>query len=163
VSTLGVTIYQSATELQSTTTIDSAPFVLPLANGDVRVFWRAGDPATPAAKDGVWCGLRTGGGWQLEQIPQTNATDDMPAAVEDAHGGIWLFWVRRTAGKGAIHFRYRDPKLTAWTEARQLIGSTADNTLPTPLIDSTGGIWVFWGSDAAGNYDLWFKRLVPAI
>jgi hypothetical protein len=165
VSPLGVTIYQSsATDLQSTTGADLAPFTLPLANGDVRVFWQAGVAATPTAKDGLWCATRTGGAWQLEQIPDTDVNDSLPSAVEDARGGIWVFWVRKIGLRGAIQFRYRDPRISAWGEVKQLIGPTADNTLPTPFIDAAGGIWVFWGGEVtAVNYDVWFKRLVPAI
>jgi hypothetical protein len=164
VSSLGVTVYQSAAELTSTTGADTAPFVLPLANSDVRVFWRAGVTGTPTAKDGLWCGTRTGGAWMVEQIPDTDGNDDLPSAVEDARGGIWLFWVRKVGLRGGIQFRYRDPRISAWGEVKQLIGPTADNTLPMPFVDSAGGIWVFWGGEAApGNYDVWFKRLVPAI
>jgi hypothetical protein len=119
--------------------------------------------AAPTIKDGLWCGARTAGAWTLEQIPDTDATDDLPAAVEDAHGGIWLFWVRKFGTRGAIQFRYRDPKISAWGEVKQLLGPIADNTLPTPLVDAAGGIWVFWGSDVTANRDLWFKRLAPAI
>lgn len=164
VSSLGVTTYQSGTELQSTTTADLAPFTLPLANGDVRVFWHAGVTGSPTPKDGLWCGTRTGGTWQLEQIPDTDVNDTAPAAVEDARGGIWLFWVRKIGLRGGIQFRYRDPRISAWGEVKQLIGPTTDNGTPTPFIDASGGIWVFWGGQASAvDYDVWFKRLVPAI
>ena len=163
VSSLGATVYQSAAELTSTTGADTAPFVLPLANGDVRVFWRAGT-GVPSAKDGLWCGLRSAATWTIEQIPDTDGSDDLPSAVEDAQGGIWLFWVRKVGLRGGIQFRYRDPRISAWGEVKQLIGPTSDNTLPMPFIDSAGGIWVFWGGEAGpGNYDVWFKRLVAAI
>jgi hypothetical protein len=143
------------TSLQSGTAFDQQPFVLPLAQGDVSVFWQGADGLYTA---------RHAGGWQpATRIAPTLTNDRQPSAVEDDDGGIWLFFTRGIVPSTDIYFTNRNPDSGLWSEPRQLTVAPDDESAPSALRGPDGAVWVFWSRDHAGNIDLYFRKLIVSI
>jgi hypothetical protein len=138
------------------------PFVLPLAGGDVWLFW--------GALNGLHTRrFRNGAFEPVQSIPGTVAADRQPCAVEDADGGIWLYWAKGSTAVDDIMVARRDPVSGAWSAARQLTGDPNDDSAPFALIGPDRAHWLFWsatrqsGLGGALDTDVYFRRLFPSI
>lgn len=138
------------------------PFVLPLAGGDVWLFWTAANGIHARR-------FRNGAFEPIQLVPGTIATDRQPCAVEDADGGIWLYWAKGTASVDDIMVVRRDPVSGAWSAPRQLTGDPNDDSLPFALIGPDRAHWLFWsatrpsGLGGALDTDIYYRRLFPSI
>jgi len=123
--------------------------------GRIWVFWTRGlvktllcnrfDPET-----GSWAGEASLG-----------AGASTPRAVEDASGGIWLFYAWYLNGSEDVpNIRYNrfDPVDRAWVGESRLT-SFSNTVAPTAVVDRTGGIWVFFVE--VGSRDVWYCRHHP--
>jgi hypothetical protein len=143
-------------------TVDQEPFVVIDGNAAVWVFWRS--------PGGVHYQrfMRNTNTWEANRtdVPDTNvgANNTRPTTVRDTDGAIWLFWVSDRGGAGNdIWLNRRNPVTGGWGQARQITGSPANDNQPFAALAPNGVVWLFWRSDRAGNFDLYFKQMVTAI
>ncbi|QXJ21261.1 hypothetical protein AGRA3207_002098 [Actinomadura graeca] len=141
---------------------DPRPFLLASQRGEVWAFW--------ASSTGLQAALFRSGAWEAAQtLPGTSGTDRQPCAVEDADGGLWVFWTRGFTGSGDLSAMRRDPARrreppgSAWGEARRLTASVGDDNSPHALVAPDGAIWIFWSTDRDGNASNYYKRLVTVV
>jgi hypothetical protein len=137
---------------------DREPFVLPLANGDVWLFWQSAVGIHSRRRD------RSTSTWEAVQtIPGSLSGDTQPTAVVDADGTIMLLWIRTVAATSHLELARRNPVSGAWTTPRPLTALTNIDSSPYALFGPDGTTWVFWTRSQAGGVDLFFKRIVTAL
>ena len=142
--------------------VEASPFVLPMANGDVWLFWSAPNGLHSRR-------FRAGAFEPIQFIPMTIVADRQPCAVEDVDGVIWLYWARSPTAVDDIMVARRDPVTGGWSAPRQLTGDPNDDSAPFALIGPDRAHYLFWSgarpSGAAGalDTDVFFRRLFPAL
>ncbi|MEM7305818.1 MAG: hypothetical protein AAF682_04075 [Planctomycetota bacterium] len=148
-------------ELDSGTT-DQQPFVLADDPERVWIFWRGDDAIYHRSFD------LAADAWDpaTSQVPGTSGgfdENERPTAMLDDDGGLWLLWSREDAGGDAdIWGVRRDGATGGWGEPRQFTASDGTNDSAFAFMDS-GSIQLFFRSNRAGQFDLFFKQLVTAI
>jgi hypothetical protein len=146
-------------ELDSGTS-DQQPYVLVDEPGSVWVFWRADLGIHHARFD------LAAAAWQPQAlVPGTGgALDDneRPVAVRDGDGGIWLLWARDDAGTTNVWTARRDPATGGWGAPRQVTASAGANDFPLAFMRD-GAIRLMFRSNRAGQFDLYYKRLITTI
>ena len=143
-------------------TVDREPFVLNDGAARVWVFFRADGGIFQAVLD-----LATNIWTVPALVPGTSdgpvGANQRPAALFDADGGLWLFWSRLAAGpKTDIWTVYRNPTTLAWGAPRQVSGSPGSNDFPVAF-ERNGALQLYFRSNRAGNFDLFFKTLITRI
>lgn len=117
-------------------------------------------------KDGTGLSIATcaNGVWTTAKVPETDATDDTPAAVRDADGNLFLFSTHPGSG-GGIEVRMR----------RRNAGSRQWNVLPRPVSDGSNtftphalrvpgfGLWLLWSGIRTGDLDVYARQLITSI
>jgi hypothetical protein len=135
------------------------PFVMVDSRDNVWVFWydKTSDDETSPLANGIWYRrfLRATMAWESPggtEVPGTDAavTAGSLAAVSDAEGGVWLFWVRSAPGAanvpGATNIWYtrRNPVTQVWGEPRQITRHPGIEDTPVVLPGPDGSFWLFW-------------------
>jgi hypothetical protein len=154
-----ITIDQEQTFNTGAGALDFHPFVLASSSG-IRVFW-----GSNASTFGLTTTRHDGVAWQPFSFVTFIGVDEQPCAVEDAEGGIWLFWRRPTGGIAGsdIFFMRMNPATGTWGAPRQMTTSNGDDSSPFSLMAPNNTIWVFWASDRTGDTDVYFKRIVTTL
>ncbi|MBZ4373773.1 hypothetical protein [Corallococcus sp. AS-1-6] len=151
----GVVNMQASLSIDSGTAPD--PFILPTKSGQVWVFWQG--------SSGVWSARFTSGALEFTQpLPSGAANDRNVSAVEDASGGVWVYFARGTPGR-LFHTR-RDPVSGAWSPTRQVTTPPTDtysDSLPFALQAADRSTWLFWQSDRGSNLNIFYKQLITNI
>jgi hypothetical protein len=147
---------------------DTQPFLLADGTTSVWAFWRGADQGLFHQRFDVatntWVGTESA-------VPGTDAPgaadDSRTAAVRDASGAIWLFWVSTRTSGGTDHDVWvvrRDPVSGLWGAPRPVVAALGDDDLPFARIGPDATIWLFWRSNrAGGQFDLYYKRLITVI
>jgi hypothetical protein len=158
------------------------PFVMVDNRDNVWVFWytkTSPDDETSLA-DGIWYRrfLRATMAWETvegTEVPGTTAAvlPGSLAAVSDAEGGVWLFWVRANPGTATIPsptdiwYARRHPVTQIWGEPRQITRHPGTEDTPVVLRGPDGSFWLFWcrslGNIVASSSQLFYRRLFLSI
>jgi hypothetical protein len=143
-------------------TVDREPFVLIDGAARVWVFFAADGGIFSAVHD---VALNNWGAATL--VPGTSDgpvnSNQRPAALFDADGGLWLFWAKTAAGpKTDVWAVYRNPTTLGWGLPRQVSGSAGNNDFPV-VFTKDGAMRLFFRSNRSGNFELFFKTLVTKI
>lgn len=114
----------------------------------VWLFWQAYDQNEWR----IWFITRTDDKWSAPAVfGDTTAQRRLPAAVTDASGGVWLFWLENTAG--SWHVRYNRHNGTDWqlsTAATLPLDAGADPRVEDDLFllfhptRTDRRLWLFW-------------------
>ncbi|NES66526.1 MAG: hypothetical protein F6K24_15335 [Okeania sp. SIO2D1] len=142
------------------------PFAVVDSGGDIWVFWMSGEGIEGGD---LWCRRTTKRAADQWGDSKEVAIDvgGHPAtvfALADPEGDIWVFCQSQRAGNQNIYYK-RVTKKTAdqWEDIKQLTINIEDDMYPIALADPEGDIWVFWMSQRAGDYDIWYQKILKKI
>jgi len=135
--------------------VNARPFVLcPRSGGGAWVFWHNGGLRARPFRDGAW--------GDVETLTETDAEDQLPCAVEDADGALWVIWTRGKSPHSELFARRRDA-LGQWGARRKVVTSPGDDHNPFAVAGADTAIWLFWDSDRNGRFHVYVKRIVTAL
>ena len=78
-------------------------------------------------------------------------------AAADSAGNVHVVWQGFRGGVSQIlHARWDG---SAWSDERVISGPEGDNWAPDIAADSKGGVWVGWDGYAAGDFNVYVRRL----
>lgn len=138
--------------------LDEDPFLLPLPNGDVWLFWRS-----PLGIH-VRRFIAATSTWEPILFVQATAPGDLqPTASRDVDGGINLIWNRSGQNGGDILLSRHEPGTANWFFLRSVTFTPDADAAPYAFLGPDGGTWVFWTRAVTGNVDLFFRRVVTAL
>jgi hypothetical protein len=83
--------------------------------------------------------------------------DGIPAIIQTDDDTLWIFWTRKIAGSYNIFYVTSADDGTSWSPTSQLTINGSGNSGVSACQASDGTIWLAWGSDRTGNYDLYYK------
>jgi Phage tail protein (Tail_P2_I) len=125
------------------------------------LFWQSCDPTLPAAERRwrISYATRTGTTWSDPAgFGDPDTERRLPAAVADGTGGLWLFWLERTAGGWQLRYNRHDG--TAWQLATPQT-MPLDGGVPPRVEDdlfvlchptsAQQRLWVFWARQDPGG------------
>ena len=129
--------------------------------------------AIAAAADGrivaVWSGKSPAGEWGIFSRVLDGEALSSVATIGRASPNLYL---RAAAdGKGGVHvvwqgFRGRVSQIlharwdgSAWSDERVISETEGDNWSPDIAVDSKGNVWVGWDGYAAGDFNIYVRRL----
>lgn len=118
--------------------------------GNVDIYLQRYDPAT--------------NNWGPENRRTNEAgRDELPCAVVDAEGDIWLFWQSTRDGPFDIYYNRFVRARNDWDGEVQLTRSSAGDSRVRALATSNGEVWAVWQSNRDGNIDIWYNRYRRAM
>jgi hypothetical protein len=145
----------------ATQTPDVEPYLLPMANGEVWLFWSStAGLAARRFQNGVFM--------NHEIVPNTSSgfgvpNDRQPCAVEEPDGSVRVFWARGPFANGDIVTARRDVTTGLWDQIRLATVGPGDNNSPFALQNGDDVPWLFWSSNRSGTPDLHMKRLFTVV
>ncbi|WP_163993102.1 hypothetical protein [Pyxidicoccus caerfyrddinensis] len=138
---------------------DPQTFILPTKAGPVFAFW--------LTSSGVVMTRFAAGVWDSVQVlPFTVHEDLNPTAVEDAYGGLWLYFSRGSPSR--LYYVRREPADGRWGLVRQLTvppNGNSNDSIPFSLQAPDRSTWIFWQSDrnGGGNQNIFYKQVFNSI
>lgn len=150
----------SDVRLTADTESDAYPRAVVDADGDIWVFWET----FRAGTYDIWSRRHSeASGWGSEtKITGTISRNYRPTAIVDSNGDIWLFWYSIRSGNYDVWYN-RYSRAAGWSGDRPITTQTTHDYLPQTTVDADGDIWVVWFSLGDGNYDVWYRKLIPEI
>lgn len=96
--------------------------------------------------------------WSSETTLVTNKSANTGVSVCQASDGtLWLVWASDRTGNYEIFCKTSSNLGISWSNDTQLTFDAADDLRPVIYQLSNGTLWLVWGSDRTGNYDLFLK------
>jgi len=135
--------------------------------GDIWLVWSG---AHQAQSMNLWSRryVQASGNWEPEvQLTTSKEGDYNPSIIQDAQGGIWLFWSSSrpaTGGGTSLWWKRREPGTGLWSQDTQLTTPGGNNSdwSTNSVVDRIGDIWVFWmryeQHDNVSESHVWSKR-----
>jgi hypothetical protein len=90
-----------------------------------------------------------------DEISQTAAEDDYPAAAIDSAGGIWVAWLAYQGGGDEILARRRDEG--TWSQTTRVTRSPGNNHSPAVVSDGRS-TWILWPHEFENGYEIQASR-----
>ncbi len=134
------------------------PFVLAISSTNAMVFFDSGTDLRVASTGGV--------SWTTTIIPNTDANDGQPAAVQDTDGTIYLFYTRVLSGTdNEIVLRRGSPISGEWSSPQSVIRHPFNDQRAHPVPIPGQGIWLVYMSNRAGTgtFDIFARQILTAI
>jgi hypothetical protein len=104
--------------------------------------------------------------WTADGVPVCtfNGEHESPSIVSDGAGGAIIAWQDHRSGNIDLFAqRLNSAGNPQWTvDGIGVCTNTATQINPTLMADGTGGAFVVWGDQRAGNYDIYAQRLSAA-
>ncbi|MGK5110672.1 MULTISPECIES: phage tail protein [unclassified Geodermatophilus] len=109
-------------------------------------------------------------GWEIrakrrvgeEWEPSTALVDrpeiDRDPAVARQGPRLWLFWNGVNARTGRWELLARTRERGTWSDPTVVGASDADRRTPVAVVDSTGGLWLFWREWAGSSWQVRYDR-----
>lgn len=96
--------------------------------------------------------------WSDDKIRLTTLTyfDGIPSIVQMNNGEVWILWSQKKANYDICYIASSDQGLT-WSEETQLTTDSGANVGVSACQALDGTVWLFWASDRAGNFDIYYK------
>lgn len=139
---------------------DTNPYAVVDGEGDVWLFWEA---YRGGAADIWYQRFNSTLGWSSEaQITTSTATDTLPMAIVDGKGDVWLFWNSSRAGNYDVWYN-RFSHAAGWSGDRPITSDQNMDFEAQAAVDADGDIWVAWRLISGGDYDIWYRKLIPSI
>jgi hypothetical protein len=143
-----------------------APDAMVDSSGKIWVVWPRWMP--DLWHEDIYCktSVDNGASWSSDQLLTSETyIETHPALLEDASGGIFLFYsyTDRDTGGSSIRYKTTDDGGQSWSDYQELISDEHTNFNPEPTLVN-GEIWVTWDSDRSGDMDIWLseaKRTTP--
>jgi hypothetical protein len=83
--------------------------------------------------------------------------DGVSAVLETDDDTLWIFWTRKSVGSYNLFYVTTTDRGASWSQETQLTANSSANAGVSACQASDGTIWVVWGSDRTGNYELFYK------
>jgi hypothetical protein len=132
-----------------------------LSGSRLWLFWQSYDPADPPDQRHwrIWFATRTGSIWSDPQVFGDRPTErQMPAAVADGAGGVWLFWRERVGTGWRVRYNRHDGTQWQLADPPTLpLDGTADPRVEDDLhlLFHPGAanqpLWLFWSRQEPGG------------
>ncbi len=138
--------------------IDTQPFVTPLANGTIMILWSSNRTGNRELFYRLYQSVSpVSGPLQLTNHP---LADRAPSAVQDRKGRIWVAWEKSNTSATPIetidiYYKYFDG--VAWSADFKLpvaMSTVYSERAPTIAQTKDGRIWIVWASDEGGGRSL---------
>jgi hypothetical protein len=140
---------------------DHTPYSVADAEGDVWVFWIS----SRSGNSNIWYRRHSSASnsWSSDtQLTTATGSDNVPIAMADANGDVWVVWHSNRSGNWDVWYNHFS-RATGWSGDRPVTTYVGTDYMPYAVDDGDGDIWVFWRSLRSGNYDIWYRKLIPEI
>lgn len=135
---------------------DGLPDILQTSDGAMRVFWSRNDGEDYDIFYTI--SFDEGASWSPETPLVADAGGNTGIAVLQASDGtLWAVWASDRTGNFEIFYKTSSDLGVSWSNDTQLTFQLEDDLKPAICQLSNGSIWVTWGSDRTGAYDLYLK------
>lgn len=140
---------------------DYNPHAVVDADGEVWMFWQS----TRSGDSKIWYRrhTRAANSWTAEtQLTSAGGLDDRANAMVDSKGDVWVVWHSLRSGNYDVWYNHFS-RAAGWSGDRPVTTDTGHDLNAWIVGDGEGDIWVVWNSLRSGNYDVWYRKLIPEI
>ncbi len=156
----GGATWSNDTRLTTDLNNDVAPSIIQTSNGKIWVTWssdrqgNAFDIFYKTSSDG-------GTAWSNESRLTTHGDNDWaPSITETINGTIWVVWHSYRNSNYDIYYKTSEDGGVQWSTDKRLTTDSDYDVTPSITQTADGKIWIFWTSNRAGNYDIWYTTTI---
>jgi len=155
----GVT-WNAVQKLTWTSGPSSHPTIATDPNNSIHLVWQEYTPSITATFT-IGYKRSTDGGvnWSAAQGLAWNAgISSYPSMAIYPSDNIHVVWQNNAPGKYEIYYRRSTDGGVTWTTVQRLTWTAGDTLFPAIAIDSNNSIFVVWGDNLSGNYEIYYRN-----
>jgi len=150
--------WSNDTRLTTDLKLDVGPSIIQTSNDKIWVTWSSD------RHDGFEIFYKTYNGttWSNEFQLTEHVSNDWGPSITQCNGTIWIVWHSRRDGNYDIYYTTSDDDGANWSYDRRITTDTGVDVTPSITQIADSEIWIFFASNRAGNYDIWYKTAIGA-